>query len=64
MSSPFRFLAISLVALVAAACTAAGAGPTSGPSGSPIATGIAYPAGATDLVLRLRYVGGFAPPAA
>jgi hypothetical protein len=64
MSSFLRFLVTSLVALVAAACTAAGSGPTSEPSGSPIATGIAHPAGATDLVLRLRYVGGFAPPAA
>jgi hypothetical protein len=64
MSSPLRFLAFSLVALVAAACTAAGAGSSSDPSGSPAATGIAFPTGANDLVLRLRYVGGFVAPAA
>lgn len=64
MSLPRHFLAVSLVALAAAACTGAGAGPTSGPSGSPTATGIDYPTGASDLVLRLRYVGGFIAPAA
>ena len=70
MSSPVRFLAISLAALVAASCTAAGGGPTSGPASGPTgspgatgATGIAYPTGANDLVLRLRYVGGFIGPA-
>jgi hypothetical protein len=70
MTSNLRTLAISLVAVLAAACSAGGAGPTSEPSGSaapsasPIATGISYPTGATDLVLRLRYVGGFMAPAA
>lgn len=73
MSSSIRFLAIFLAALVAASCTSAGgeptSGPTSGPSGSPGATDstspnrIAYPTGANDLVLRLRYVGGFMGPA-
>ena len=70
MSSSLRFLAIALVALLAAACTAAGAGPSSSPSGSsgpsasPGATGILYPTGAGDLVVRLRYVGGLVAPAA
>jgi hypothetical protein len=65
MPIPTRLLALSLVAVVAAACTGAGAAssePVSAePSESPAATGIAYPTGADDLVLRLRYVGGFAP---
>ena len=64
MSSRLRFLAVSLVALLAAACSAVGAGPSTGPSDSPAPTGIVHPTGAGDLVLRLRYVGGFAPPAA
>lgn len=64
MSSPLRLLAISFVALLASACTAAGAGPTSGPSASPTATGIVYATGAKDMILRLRYVGGFMAPAA
>ena len=64
MSSTLRFLTVSLVALLAAACTAAGAGSASSPSGSPAVTGLAYPTGAKDLVLRLRYVGGFVAPAA
>ena len=64
MSSTLRFLTVSLVALLTAACTAAGAGSASSASGSPAVTGIAYPTGTKDLVLRLRYVGGFVAPAA
>jgi hypothetical protein len=64
MTSPTRILAIVLVTLVAGACTAAGAGPSPSPSASPSPSGIVYPTGAADLVVRLRYVGGFAPPAA
>lgn len=64
MSSSLRFFAVSLAAVVAVACTAAGAGPSSDPSGSPNETGISYPTGANDVVLRLRYVGGFVAPAA
>lgn len=70
MTSPVRFPAIpfvalvALIALVAAACTAAGTGPTSSPSASAAPNGIVYPTGARDLVLRLRYVGGFMAPAA
>ncbi len=64
MSSSPRLLAVSLLALVVSACTSSGAGPTVSPSPSPTATGIVYPTGARDLVLRLRYVGGFLPPAA
>ena len=66
MSSPIRFFSTALVALIAAACTSAGASPTASPAPSPsqTATGIVYPTGARDLVLRLRYVGGFMPPAA
>ena len=64
MRSPFRFLALSLVAVIAAACTGIGAGGGSSPSEPPAPTGIVYPTGASDLVLRLRYVGGFIAPAA
>ena len=64
MPSSLRLLAVSLTAIVAAACTAAGAGTSVGPSESPSPTGIEYPTGRTDLVVRLRYVGGFIAPAA
>ena len=64
MSSTLRFLAISLVALLAAACAVDGAGPTSSASNSPAVTGFVHPTGAKELVLRLRYVGGFVAPAA
>lgn len=67
MTSALRSLAIApvaLVALLAAACTAAGEGPTPSPSVSPSPSGTVYPTGAADLVVRLRHVGGFAPPAA
>ncbi len=60
MSSVIRLLATTVVALIVAACSVAG----SSPSASPAATGINYPTGASDLVLRLRYVGGFVAPAA
>jgi hypothetical protein len=62
MSSRFRLLSIALVAVVATACSAVGGGPA-GSASSP-SNGIAYPTGASDLVLRLRYVGGFVAPAA
>ena len=62
MTSSLRVLALTLVALLAAACTAAGVSPSSGPSESPSPSGIVYPTGARDLVLRLRYVGGFVAP--
>ena len=67
MTSPNRFLAIvfvALVALVAGTCTTAGVGSSPSPSVSPSPGGIDYPTGAADLVVRLRYVGGFAAPAA
>lgn len=61
MHSPLRLASLGLVvALTVAACSVAG----SSPSGSPAPTGITYPTGAGDLVLRLRYVGGFMPPSA
>jgi hypothetical protein len=67
MRSRRRPVAGVLVAIVGAvlvaACSVAGGGPASGPVGSPSPTGITYPTGANDLVLRLRYVGGFAPAA-
>lgn len=70
MSSALRSLAIGLVAVISVACTAAGASPSpassdgADPSSSPRASGIAHADGKTDLVLRLRYVGGFAPQSA
>ena len=68
MNPSLRLLGAGLVAVVAAACTGAGGGATVSPSpeaSGPVATGdISYPTGATDLVVRLRYVGGFAPPSA
>jgi hypothetical protein len=64
MSSPLRILHFSLVALVVAACSVAGGGSSPNPSPSANPDGIAYPTGAGDLVIRLRYVGGFAPPSA
>jgi hypothetical protein len=60
MHSVFRLTTLALVALTIAACSVAG----SSPSASPAPTGITYPTGAGDLVLRLRYVGGFVAPAA
>ncbi len=60
MPSVPRSLVTTAVALIVAACSVAG----SSPSASPAATGITYPTGASDLVLRLRYVGGFVAPAA
>lgn len=69
MTTPLRLLGLSLVALVALACT--GAGATDGaasPPPEPSAPGtggeISYPTGTNDLVVRFRYVGGFAPPSA
>jgi hypothetical protein len=50
-----------LLPLTLAACSVAGSSPT---SSSPPPAGITYPTGASDLVLRLRYVGGFVAPAA
>jgi hypothetical protein len=65
MAVPLRILALPLAALLVAACLAgSGAGPSVSPSGSPTPGAIAYPTGADDLVIRLRYVGGFAPPSA
>jgi len=64
MTSPLRVFGISLVALVVTACSVAGGGSSAGPPDASNSAGIAYPTGADDLVIRLRYVGGFAPPAA
>lgn len=68
MNPSVRLLALSLLAIVAAACTGSGAGSTPGSSpessGPPSPGDIAYSTGANDLVLRFRYVGGFAPPSA
>jgi hypothetical protein len=75
MSLTVRLLATSLIALLASACTVAG-GPASEPPGSPAPSGpavpsaspsvagIVYPTGSSDLVLRLRNVGGFVAPVA
>ncbi len=63
MPSPLRLVGMSLIAVALAACSVAGGTPSGEPSESP-AGGIAYPTGANDLVIRLRYVGGFAPPSA
>ena len=60
MTSTVRSIVLSLVAVLATACSAAG----TNPSPSPVPSGIANPTGASDLVLRLRYVGGFVAPAA
>jgi hypothetical protein len=60
MSIRLAGIAASIVAMTLAACSVAGSSPS--PSGAP--AGIAYPTGASDLVLRLRYVGGFVAPAA
>jgi hypothetical protein len=68
MTSLLRIRALALVAVVVAACTGTGGGATANPSPEPsgsTTTGeISYPTGANDLVIRLRYVGGFAPPSA
>jgi hypothetical protein len=64
MTSRFRTLRITLVALIAAACSATGGGSSADPSGSANPVGITYPTGPADLVIRLRYVGGFAPASA
>lgn len=63
MTSPFRILGISFVAMVVAACSVAGGASDAAPTGS-ATSGITYPNGPNDLVIRLRYVGGFAPPSA
>jgi len=68
MTSSLRLLTFSLVAVVAVgACTAGAGSPATaspGPSESPTSGEISYPTGSNDLVLRFRYVGGFAPPSA
>jgi hypothetical protein len=70
MSPALRPLAVALLAVVSVACSAAGASPSptpsdgADPSTSPGASGTTYSDGKTDLVLRLRYVGGFAPQSA
>ena len=64
MTSPLRIFGCSLLVLAVAACSVAGTGSSSDPSPSDDAGAIAYPTGHDDLVIRLRYVGGFAPPAA
>lgn len=61
MTSPFRLLATALVVLAAAACSTTGGGASNAPSASDL-PGIDHPTGAKDLVIRLRHVGGFAPP--
>lgn len=63
MTSRSRILAPSIAALVMAACSVAG-GSGSPPPPSIEPGAISYPTGAGDLVVRLRYVGGFAPPSA
>jgi hypothetical protein len=60
MASTLRVVVLSVVALTLTACSVAG----SSPSASSTPNGIAYPTGASDLVLRLRYVGGFVAPSA
>lgn len=60
MSTRLAGFAVAIVTLTLAACSVAG----SSPSGSSAPVGITYPTRASDLVLRLRYVGGFVPPAA
>ena len=60
MSTRLAGLAVSIVTLTLAACSVAG----SSPSGSNEPAGIDYPTSSSDLVLRLRYVGGFVAPAA
>jgi len=64
MTSPLRIVGISLIALGLAACSVAGGTPSGDPSESPGSGEITYPTGADDIVVRLRYVGGFAPPSA
>jgi hypothetical protein len=64
MSLPRRVLGISLLAVLVGACTAAGGGSSTPPSDQPNPAGIEYPTGHDDLVIRLRFVGGFAPPSA
>lgn len=64
MTSPFRLLGISLVGLALAACSVAGGSTSSAPPASANPAGITHPTGPDDLVIRLRYVGGFAPPSA
>ena len=64
-----RLIALSVVALVAAACAAGGAGsspnpspslsPSPSPSGTPRTD---HPTGANELVLRIGYDGGFVAP--
>jgi len=57
-----RPLAASLVLLLAAACSPAAAGPSSGPTAQPTPTavaGIEHPTGAKDIVLRVEQSGGF-----
>jgi len=69
MTSSLRVLALALVSVVAVgACSGAGAGSpataSAEPSESPTSGEISYRTGSDDLVLRFRYVGGFAPPSA
>jgi hypothetical protein len=64
MTSPLRILGSTLLVFAVAACSVAGSGSSTGPSPSDNPGAIAYPTGPDDLVIRLRYVGGFAPPAA
>jgi hypothetical protein len=62
MTSRLRILGITLVALIAAACATGGGSSTAPPDSAN--AGTTYPTGPDDLVIRLRYVGGFAPPSA
>ena len=64
MTSPTRILGTLLLGLALAACSVAGGGASPSPSASANSAGITYPTGSDDLVVRLRYVGGFAPPSA
>lgn len=64
MTSPVRLVGILLAILLLAACSVPGGSPSGDPSATPSSGAIVYPTGADDLVVRLRYVGGFAPPAA
>ena len=60
MPLAIRLFVAGLIVVATAACSAAG-GPSSSAAGASDLPGISHPTGATDLVLRLRHVGGFAP---
>ena len=59
----FPLAFVALVAIIAA-CSVPGGGGSPAPSGTASPGAIRYPTGPSDLVIRLRYVGGFAPATA